>query len=488
MNSTPPTQNTEPTSTKAPAGTGLAPSDEPAKHPHYLPVTVLRPHPKNPRVTIRRDVVEQIAAELRRTRKFLPQYALTVRPVDGGYEVISGHQRLAAAKLAELKEVPCWIVEMTDEEAFFELMLANHQAEVSSLEIGIHCLDAIENRSAPSIAAYAERLHLERSNVSVYVKAAGVARSMGDRINPAEWLDKAQHLAAIGDAPDKNKPELASRCIKEKWSARKVRAEVKRLSERKAGALADATGGLPSVRRIAYGEDIEVAAPSVVILPALTVRLDPLRDEGGAIVGVRVCKPDDPTGRALPEPMGTVVSDRQAERVLDAQPPSVHRLVAIQRSVVEGMDWREIALPIRKRLRQFGGREVAGKVAAASHESAFHFVAGERGAELHSLLRNRRSVIDASLLVSGFRPVEGLDAAHPERAGSVVLVAYGEPRSLDRVQKVKHVAVGWYDRDEARVVGVYSYLPTFRLVVDHPVQCFGGGELGLLVGAWWAPA
>lgn len=51
---------------------------------------------------------------------------LIVRPrEDGNYEIISGHRRRMASELAELKEVPCIIRNLTDDEAVIEMVNSN---------------------------------------------------------------------------------------------------------------------------------------------------------------------------------------------------------------------------------------------------------------------------------------------------------------------------------------------------------------------------
>ena len=53
-----------------------------------------------------------------------------VRPLKGGiYEMISGHRRLHAAKLAELKKIPAIIKELTDDEAIIVMVDSNVQRE-----------------------------------------------------------------------------------------------------------------------------------------------------------------------------------------------------------------------------------------------------------------------------------------------------------------------------------------------------------------------
>lgn len=110
--------------------------------PDTLPIDRLFPHPDNPRLQLREDVVERLAAEIRRN-SFRPEHAILVRPHNGGWQIVSGHHRVEAAGRAGLAEVPAWVRDMDDDEAFMLLVLGNTQGELSPLEIGMHALRAV---------------------------------------------------------------------------------------------------------------------------------------------------------------------------------------------------------------------------------------------------------------------------------------------------------------------------------------------------------
>ena len=52
---------------------------------------------------------------------------VTGEPIEDLYRVVIGHRRLAAAKLAGLAEVPCAVVEMTEQEQIATMLLENMQ-------------------------------------------------------------------------------------------------------------------------------------------------------------------------------------------------------------------------------------------------------------------------------------------------------------------------------------------------------------------------
>lgn len=90
-----------------------------------LPIDKLYPHPDNPRKSLGNltELSESIKA------KGVMQN-LTVVPRaerDGTYTIIIGHRRHAAAKKAKLKELPCVIVEMSEQEQVATMLLENIQ-------------------------------------------------------------------------------------------------------------------------------------------------------------------------------------------------------------------------------------------------------------------------------------------------------------------------------------------------------------------------
>jgi ParB/RepB/Spo0J family partition protein len=164
-----------------------------------IPVSQLKPHPKNPRVALRDDVVDAIAVDLAERGHMEARHALTVRGVGDGYEIISGHHRHAAAGKAGLEEVPCWVVEMDDDQAYMALATSNNQGELAPLEIGLHALDRVGKATAGrgkkgGLSEHARSLGKSQQYLSQLVSAAEVAKSTSQLV---DLLNKTQHLHAI---------------------------------------------------------------------------------------------------------------------------------------------------------------------------------------------------------------------------------------------------------------------------------------------------
>lgn len=189
----------------------------------HLPVEALHPHPQNPRLAYREDVLESIIAQLRERGFFSEEYAPLVRPLNGVHQIVVGHHRVEAAKRAALATMPCWVKEMSDEEAFMLLVLSNSQGELDPLEIGIHALEAVEKGSnrftGAGLSQYADLLGKSQGYISQVRNAAQVYRSLDfSQLKSTELIGKAQHLAAIHKAPRELWPLLVERLLAGGWS------------------------------------------------------------------------------------------------------------------------------------------------------------------------------------------------------------------------------------------------------------------------------
>lgn len=91
----------------------------------YVPVTDIFPNPTQPRTRFAQEELQELADSIQEHGILQP---LSVRRREaGGFELISGERRLRAARLAELKQVPCIIVSATDVESSLLALVENLQ-------------------------------------------------------------------------------------------------------------------------------------------------------------------------------------------------------------------------------------------------------------------------------------------------------------------------------------------------------------------------
>jgi hypothetical protein len=191
-----------------------------------VPISKLQPHPDNPRLFVREEVVNGISEQIK-TRGFEERHAPNVRQIGdaGFYQIVSGHQRIEAAKRAELEKIPCIVVELTDEEAFRELLLSNAQADLKPLEIGLHVLKATERGGTGGrgkkggASEYARGMGIEQRTLADYVLAAKVFEKWGKPSAQAlGLLDSMKSLSIIHRAPESDWRDLVDRMLAGGWT------------------------------------------------------------------------------------------------------------------------------------------------------------------------------------------------------------------------------------------------------------------------------
>ena len=92
----------------------------------FLPPRSIRPNPAQPRKIFREQALEELAESIRQHGVLQP---LSVRRVGNAYELIAGERRLRAAKMAGLNEIPCIVMNMTDQESGMAAMVENLQRQ-----------------------------------------------------------------------------------------------------------------------------------------------------------------------------------------------------------------------------------------------------------------------------------------------------------------------------------------------------------------------
>lgn len=169
----------------------------------WIDLDLIDDHPKNPRVVMRQDVIDAIAACLI-DDGFSEKHAIHVRPVGERFEILSGHHRRRAAEQVRLDKVPCWVEEMDDDAAYMALATSNNQGELDPLEIGIHAFEAVPvskggRGKKGGLSEYADKIGKKHQYISQLKDAGEVALNL--QLELHVLLGKAKHLAEVKKLP-----------------------------------------------------------------------------------------------------------------------------------------------------------------------------------------------------------------------------------------------------------------------------------------------
>jgi ParB family chromosome partitioning protein len=182
--------------------------------PRYeeLPISQLRPNPRNPRTIFDEDALTELEHSLREFGLLQP---IVVREVSGGYELVMGERRWRAAQRAGLTTIPAIIRKTEDADLLRDALLENiHRANLNPLEEAAAYQQLLQEfdvtqeelasrigRSRPVISNTIRLLKLPvpvQRRVAAGVLSAGHARALLSLEDPGEQEELATRVVAEG--------------------------------------------------------------------------------------------------------------------------------------------------------------------------------------------------------------------------------------------------------------------------------------------------
>lgn len=129
-----------------------------------IPLAELHPFKDHPFKILNNEEMERMIESIRKVGTITPALA---RPLpEGGYEVVSGHRRLAACQVLGLETMPVIVREMSDDEAIIAMVDANLQRETilpSEKAFAYKMkLDAIKHQGKTSVQVGQKLLSVEK--------------------------------------------------------------------------------------------------------------------------------------------------------------------------------------------------------------------------------------------------------------------------------------------------------------------------------------
>ena len=178
----------------------------------YIPINAVRPNPQQPRRSFDETALRELADSISAYGILQP---LTVRDRGGVYELVAGERRLRAARIAGLREVPCLIAEVGEEDAALLALIENLQrrdldymeeaAAIARLirRYGLSQQQAAEKlgKSQPTIANKLRLLRLSALVIDClrqYGLTERHARTLLRLTDPEQQLAAARHIGKRG--------------------------------------------------------------------------------------------------------------------------------------------------------------------------------------------------------------------------------------------------------------------------------------------------
>lgn len=211
-----------------------------------VPLSELRPNPRQPRDRFDDDLLRELAHSLREVGMMQP---IVARPdSDGGYQIVAGERRFRAAKLAGLTEVPVVVRHTEDAQLLTEALVENvHRADLDAIEEAMAYRQLLDDFGMTH-DALATKLGRSRSAISNSLRLLALPRPVQDLVTGGA-LSAGHARAILGLAEGEDQERIASQVVAEGMSVRATEELVRMIGERQARSADAAMADLASAAR-----------------------------------------------------------------------------------------------------------------------------------------------------------------------------------------------------------------------------------------------
>ena len=243
---TPPPTTSAPTAAPAPAPAG----DQLTK----LPLDLLQRGKYQPRVDMRQETLEDLAASIKVQGVVQP---IVVRPVgtpapgeSQRYEIIAGERRWRAAQIAGLDAIPAIVRRIPDEAAIAVALIENIQREnLNSLEEA-RALERLINEFQLTHQQCADAIGRSRTAVTNLLRLLEAAPEVCDLV-ANHSLEMGHARALLGVTNKRKQAEIGAEVAKKGLSVRETEALVRRVQQPEAAKSNGPAGSSdPNVQRL----------------------------------------------------------------------------------------------------------------------------------------------------------------------------------------------------------------------------------------------
>ncbi|MEA5039795.1 MAG: ParB/RepB/Spo0J family partition protein [Clostridiaceae bacterium] len=171
-----------------------------------IPIDRIAKNPNQPRRLFDAESLASLAESIRRYGVITP---LTVRRLNGGFELVAGERRLRAARLAGLETVPCYIVEASAESSGLMALLENLQRQDLDFFEEAAFLRQLCDRFGMTQQQAAERIGRTQSAVANKLRLLRLSPETVETIRDGNLTER--HARALLRLPDEERQLSAAR-------------------------------------------------------------------------------------------------------------------------------------------------------------------------------------------------------------------------------------------------------------------------------------
>lgn len=193
-----------------------------------IKIREIEPNPDQPRREFDPVALGELETSIRQNGVITP---ITVRKTASGYQIVAGERRWRAARAAGLEEIPAYVLDIDDEEAYKLALVENLQRQdLNPIEEALGFKKLIDDLGLSQDKA-AEKVGRSRPYVSNSLRLLSLPKQIVEMV--ASGALSAGHGRALVTLDEKKALEGAKIIVERELSVRETEKLVKRLAEDK---------------------------------------------------------------------------------------------------------------------------------------------------------------------------------------------------------------------------------------------------------------
>jgi ParB family chromosome partitioning protein len=184
----------------------------------FLDVNDIKPNSQQPRKSFPEDKIEELARSIETHGIIQP---IMVRPAGEGYEIVAGERRWRAARKASLKQVPCIVRELTEEQNMLVSIIENMQREDLNPMEEAEALHQMISKFGLTQEEISKSVGKSRPYITNTLRLLKLPEEIRDMVQQGDLT--SGHARAIAGVKEETKQiHLAHRVVKEGFSVRET--------------------------------------------------------------------------------------------------------------------------------------------------------------------------------------------------------------------------------------------------------------------------
>jgi ParB family chromosome partitioning protein len=214
-----------------------------------IEISKIHTNPKQPRTVFDTKGLEELKQSIVENGVIQP---VTVRKMNGGYELITGERRLRAVIELGYEGIPAYVIEVKSEEKMLELALVENvqREDLNPIELA-KAYEQLQTEYRLSQEDVARKVGKDRATVANFIRLLKLPADVQESVGRGE-ISMGHARAITGLSSRSEQIRIWKKTVSGAWSVRKVEEEVRKLTE-----AADKPSGSKSAKRSPYFSEAE---------------------------------------------------------------------------------------------------------------------------------------------------------------------------------------------------------------------------------------